>query len=227
MELLVLEGDGIGPEITAATLDVVRAAGARFGFEPRFTMMDIGFAAMERHGTTFPDAVLAAARGADGVILGPVSHNEYGAGMPNPSGMLRKHLDLFANIRPARTRAGLPPRAGIALDLVVVRENTEGFYADRTMVVGTGEFMPTPDLAMAMRKVTREGSMRIAEAAFALAARRRGLVTAVHKANVLRVSDGLFLECVRAVGGAVSGGCSGGAADRQYGGAADTGPEPL
>jgi isocitrate/isopropylmalate dehydrogenase len=199
MELLVLEGDGIGPEITLATLDVLRAAGSRFGFDPHFTMADIGFAALKSAGSTFPNTVLTAARAADGVILGPVSHNDYPIGMPNPSGMLRKHLDLYANIRPARTRPGLPPRAGIPLDLVIVRENTEGFYADRTMFAGTGEFMPTPDLAMAMRKVTRIGSTRIAEAAFRLAMRRRRRVTAVHKANVLRISDGLYLECVREV----------------------------
>lgn len=201
MELLVLEGDGIGAEIMAATVAVVEAAGARFGFPVRFRRELIGFAAQAVSGTTFPAGVLEAAREVDGVILGPVSHNEYGAGMPNPSGMLRKHLDLYANIRPARTRAGLPPPAGRALDLVIVRENTEGFYADRTMFAGTGEFMPTPDLAMAMRKVTRAGSTRIAEAAFELAMGRRRRVTAVHKANVLRVSDGLFLECVREVAG--------------------------
>src|SRR5262249_38063031 len=83
---------------------------------------------------------------------------------------------------------------------VIVRENTEGFYADRSMHLGSGEFMPTPDLALAVRKVTRAGSTRIAEEAFRLAARRRvRKVTAVHKANVLRVSDGLFLDSARAV----------------------------
>jgi isocitrate/isopropylmalate dehydrogenase len=87
----------------------------------------------------------------------------------------------------------------VPVDLVIVRENTEGFYADRSMFVGSGEFMPTPDLALAVRKITRAGSTRIAETAFALAMRRRKKITAVHKANVLRVSDGLFLECVRAV----------------------------
>lgn len=202
MDLLVLEGDGIGPEIVAATIEVVRAAGQRFGFAVDFRFVDVGFASVAAHGTTFPMAVLDAARAADGVILGPVSHNDYGEGMPNPSGMLRKHLDLYANIRPARTRPGLPPRCGFPLDLVTVRENTEGFYADRTMFMGTGEFMPTPDLAMALRKVTRAGSTRIAEAAFQLARTRRKKVTAVHKFNVLRMSDGLFLECVRTVAAA-------------------------
>jgi 3-isopropylmalate dehydrogenase len=146
--------------------------------------------------------VLEKAKAADGVLLGPVSHNDYppvAEGGLNPSGELRKRLDLYANIRPARSREGFPPRCGSAADLVIVRENTEGFYADRSMHLGPGEFMPTPDLALAVRKITRQGSTRIAESAFKLALQRRKKVTAVHKANVLRVSDGLFLECVRAV----------------------------
>src|SRR3954451_13013858 len=167
-----------------------------------FTPVAIGLAALRAHGTTLPEAALAAAKAADGVIVGPVSHNEYpplAQGGRNPSGELRKHLDLFANIRPARSRGGLLPRCGSPVDLVIARENTEGFYADRSMFVGPGEFMPTPDLALSVHKVTRASSTRIAEAAFTLAMRRRKKVTAVHKANVLRVSDGLFLECVRAV----------------------------
>jgi 3-isopropylmalate dehydrogenase len=136
------------------------------------------------------------------VLLGPVTTHEYpprAQGGRNPSGELRKTLDLYANIRPARARAGFPPRCGKPIDLVIVRENTEGFYADRNMHLGLGEFMPTPDLALSVRKISREGSTRIAEAAFRLAMQRRKKVTAVHKSNVLRVSDGLFLECVRAV----------------------------
>ena len=204
MNLLVLPGDGIGPDISDATVAVVTAALLHAGAPPaRFSTAEIGFASLARHGTTFTDAVFEAARDADGVILGPVSHNEYppsDQGGLNPSGQLRRRLDLYANIRPARIRPGFTPRCGVPFDLVVVRENTEGFYADRTMHVGTGEVMPTPDLAMAFRKVTRQGSLRIADAAFKLAATRpRRKVTAVHKANVLRVSDGLFLECVREV----------------------------
>jgi len=88
---------------------------------------------------------------------------------------------------------------GKAIDLVVVRENTEGFYADRNMFMGNGEFMPTPDVALAVRKVTREASLRIAASAFELVMTRTKRVTVVHKANVLRVSDGLFLSCVREV----------------------------
>jgi 3-isopropylmalate dehydrogenase len=198
LHILVLEGDGIGPEITAATLTVLRALPLDIAFEH----VEIGFAALRRHGTTLPATVVEQARQADGVLLGPVSHNDYpprGQGGLNPSGDLRRALDLYANIRPARSRTGFPPRCGAPLDLVIVRENTEGFYADRSMHLGPGEFMPTPDLALAVRKITRQGSTRIAEAAFRLAMQRRRAVTAVHKANVLRVSDGLFLECVRAV----------------------------
>ncbi len=197
-----MEGDGIGPEISAATLAVLRAADRRFGLQLSFTTAAVGFPALRECGTTFPQAAYEAARDADGVILGPVSHNDYppvAEGGLNPSGELRKRLDLFANIRPARTRGGFPPRCGVPLDLVIVRENTEGFYADRSMFLGPGEFMPTPDIALAIRKITRAGSTRIAEAAFALAMRRGRKVTAVHKANVLRVSEGLFLDCARSV----------------------------
>ena len=202
LRLLVLEGDGIGPEITAATLDVLRAADATFALGLTYETAAIGWAAHQAEGTTFPPSALAKARAADGVLLGPVSHNDYppvDKGGLNPSGELRKRLDLYANIRPARSRAGFPPRCGAGVDLVIVRENTEGFYADRSMHLGPGELMPTPDLAIAIRKITREGSTRIAQAAFKLALQRRRKVTAVHKANVLRVSDGLYLECTRAV----------------------------
>src|SRR5690348_18422446 len=202
LQVLVLEGDGIGPEITAATLTVLEAAQRALSLDIGFDRADIGLAALKKHGTTFPASVLDKAKAADGVLLGPVSHNEYPPreeGGLNPSGELRKRLDLYANIRPARSRAGFAPRCGSAIDLVVVRENTEGFYADRSMHMGPGEFMPTPDLALAMRKITRSGSTRIAETAFKLARTRRRKVTCVHKANVLRVSDGLYLECTRAV----------------------------
>lgn len=201
-KILVLEGDGIGPEITAATVDVLRHVDKLFALNLEFSFCDIGFAALKTSGTTFPAHVLDKARAADGVVLGPVSHNAYppvAEGGLNPSGELRKRLDLYANIRPSRTRVSIPAPSRHAFDLIVVRENTEGFYADRTMYEGTGEFMPIPDLAMALRKVTRHASERIARSAFELAMTRRKKVCVVHKANVLRVSDGLFLDAVRQV----------------------------
>jgi 3-isopropylmalate dehydrogenase len=218
-----MEGDGIGPEITAATMNVLAAADRAFGLALSFTPISIGLAALRAEGKTLSERALEAAKSADGVILGPVSHNEYppvSQGGLNPSGELRKRLDLFANIRPARSRGGFPARCGSPVDLVIVRENTEGFYADRSMFVGSGEFMPTPDLALSVRKITRAGSTRIAEAAFALALRRRRKVTAVHKANVLRVS-GRAVSRQRALGGiALSRSGLRGAHHRCHGGAA-------
>ena len=201
LDLLLLPGDGIGPEIAEATRRVLEAADAAFGLKLAFETEAIGFASLEREGSTFPERVLERARSADGVVLGPVSHAEYppaAEGGINPSGGLRLGLDLYANIRPSRIFPGVPAAAP-AMDLVLVRENTEGFYADRTMHAGTGEFMPTPDLAMALRKVTRAGSERVARVAGRLAMARQRHVTVVHKANVLKLSDGLFLGCAERV----------------------------
>jgi isocitrate/isopropylmalate dehydrogenase len=107
-------------------------------------------------------------------------------------------LDLYANIRPARNYSGVPAM-GVGIDLVVVRENTEGFYADRNMFQGSGEFMPSEDMALSIRKITRSSCERIARSACELALRRRQHLTVVHKANVLRVSDGLFKTVVLGV----------------------------
>src|SRR3954464_12755859 len=202
LHLCVMPGDGIGPEITAATIEVLRAAGKIWRIEFAFDEVEVGLKPLRERGTTFPEGAFEAAKTADGVILGPVSHNDYppaDKGGINPSGALRKRLDLFANIRPAKTRTQFPARFSKPADLVIVRENTEGFYADRNMFLGVGDILVTPDVAISMRKITRHGSTRIVEEAFRLAMRRRKHVTAVHKANVLRVSDGLFLECARAV----------------------------
>ncbi len=201
--ILVLPGDGIGPEITAATMLVLKHLHRSLGLDLEFQTHPIGLASLASHRTTLREETLAAARDAHGVILAPLSTYEYPPperGGSNPSATIRKQLDLYANIRPARVFDGVPA-LGKGMDLVVVRENTEGFYADRSMHLGPGEFMPTPDVALAVRKITRQGSERIARSAFELAMRRRRRVTVVHKANVLRVSDGLFLQAVRQVAG--------------------------
>lgn len=203
LRLLALDGDGIGPEIMEATLSVLDAVRPVLSRDVHVERMKIGFAALEAEGSTIPDAVVATAKEVDGVVLGPVSHNAYPpreAGGLNPSGTLRKALDLHANIRPARTWAGLDAPSKNPVDLIVARENLEGFYADRNMHLGPGEFMPVPGVALAVRRITESASRKIAETAFALAAKRPAkYVTAVHKANVMRVSDGLFLETVREV----------------------------
>ena len=201
MKLLALPGDGIGPEIMAATLAVLQAADAAHGLGLEVEAMEIGLAALENQGTTLPDAVLERIPQVDGVILGPVSHYDYpprASGGINPSGELRARFRLGANIRPARSRPGLS-LLGDRMDLVIVREATEGFYADRSMHAGAGEFMPDPDMALSVRKITAAASRRVAEVAFDLARERRRKVTAVHKANVLKLGDGLFLREVREV----------------------------
>ena len=201
MNLLVLAGDGIGPEITAATLSVLRAASDRFALGLRIEEAPVGHAGLRAFGSTIHPDIVEKARKADGVVLGPTSTFEFkdpARGEINPSMTLRKSLDLFANIRPARTYPGFHLRCG-EFDLVVARENTEGFYADRNMEAGSGEVLVTKDVAVSMRRITRACSERIARAACELAMTRRRRVTIVHKANVLKVTDGLFIDACRDV----------------------------
>jgi 3-isopropylmalate dehydrogenase len=199
MRLLVLPGDGIGPEITAATLEVLRETSDRFGLDLTFEEDVVGHASIEQYGTTVRPELLDKAKASDGVVLGPTSSYEHEMkGQPGVNKFFRKGLDLFANIRPARTYPGLPNRVG-DFDLVVVRENTEGFYADRNVESGGSEILVTPDVAIALRRITRVCCERIARSAFELAMRRRRHVTIVHKESVLKITDGMFMEECRRV----------------------------
>ena len=201
MKILVLPGDGIGPEITRATLAVLDRANSLYKLGLEWQHDEMGLVTLKQEGTTLPPRVMDAARAAAGVILGPVSHLDYPPreeGGINPSGEFRVKLDLYANIRPAKSRLGVG-LTGKPVDLVIFRECTEGFYADRNMYLGSGEFMPTEDMAISMRRVTAKCCNRIARRAFEAAMLRRRKVTAVHKANVLRISDALFLREVRKV----------------------------
>ncbi|MBG9388579.1 isocitrate/isopropylmalate dehydrogenase family protein [Caenimonas aquaedulcis] len=204
MKLIVLPCDGIGPEIVAATVDVLKAADSRFGLHLELDYDSVGFESLREYGTTLRDEVLTRARGYDGIVLGTQSHADYPApeqGGRNVSAGFRIGLDLYANVRPARTRPFLPSnlREGKSMDLVIMREATEGFYPDRNMSRGWGEVMPSPDMALSTRKITRHCSERIARRAFELAMTRRKKVTAIHKANSFHMTDGLFLEAVRHV----------------------------
>lgn len=196
MHIVILPGDDIGPEITAATRGALNALDTKLELGLQLEEHPMGLATLDSHASTLPAEVFESARAADGVILAPVSTYDYppaDQGGINPSAYIRKELDLYANIRPSRTRAGVDNVAG-DMNLVVVRENTEGFYADRNMLVGSGEFQPTSDMALAVRKITAAACRRIARSAFELAMRRDKHVTMVHKANVLKVSDGLFIR---------------------------------
>lgn len=204
MRILVLPGDGIGPEITSVAVDVLKAANEKFGLDLTFDYEDAGFVSLEKYGTTLREETLQKAKTYDGIILGTQSHADYPApekGGRNISAGFRIGLDLYANVRPARTRPFLQSnlREGKSMDLVIMREATEGFYPDRNMSRGWGEVMPSPDMALSTRKITRHCSERIARRAFELAMKRNKKVTAIHKANSFHMTDGLFLECVRHV----------------------------
>jgi homoisocitrate dehydrogenase len=187
LRLLAIPGDGIGPEVTAAALRVVRAT------VPAVEIVEApaGWGAFQETGSALPDETLALARQSDAVLFGAVASPSHPVeGYRSPIVALRRALDLYANIRPT---------AGPIVDLVVVRENTEGLYAGRERLEDGG------DTAIAERVITRRGSTRIARVAFELARSRAtalsrpSKVTIVHKANVLRVTDGLFREAALAV----------------------------
>lgn len=202
VRIATLCGDGISPEIVGATCAVIEAVKAYHKLDIALSHRNVGFHALKEHGVTITPEVIEHVQTCDGFILGPVSHNAYPPreeGGLNPSGELRRALTLYANIRPARSRANIPPKAGMPIDIVVVRENTEGFYADRNMYFGQADMLVTEDVAVSMRRITRSASIKIARQAFDLATTRSGRVTAVHKANVLRQSCGLFLSCCREV----------------------------
>src|ERR1700723_4770518 len=199
MRIVVLPGDGIGPEISAATYNVLRAASERFQLNVQTEEHAVGHASLQQFGATVRPGLLEIVKAADGLILGPAATFDFKdeqSGEINPSKYFRKNLDLFANVRPARTYPGLRNRL-CDFDLVVVRENTEGFYSDRNMEQGNGELLVTPDVVISLRRITRHCCERIAKAACQLAMRRSRHLTIVHKANVLKIGDGMFLDICR------------------------------
>lgn len=204
MRILILPGDGIGPEITDAAVNVLKAADKKFGLNLTYDFDDVGFGSLKKYGTTLRQETLEKAKTYDGIILGTQSHADYPKpeeGGRNVSAGFRIGLDLYANVRPARSRPFLPTNmsAGKSIDLVIMREATEGFYPDRNMTEGWGEVKPSPDMALSTRKITRHCSERIARKAFELAMTRNKKVTAIHKANSFHMTDGLFLEAVHDV----------------------------
>ncbi len=191
----ILHGDDIGHEIVPASVAVARAAAELHGVAIDWQPLPIGAKALETHGHTLPQATMDALQTLDGWILGPIGHRAYPK-VPNainPHPILRKHFNLFANVRPTRSY----PDIGCLhdnVDLVIVRENNEGFQPDRNMLVGSGEFRPNDEVTLSVRVITRTGSRRVARAAFALARQRRKHLTYVHKDTVFKLSCGMFVE---------------------------------
>jgi isocitrate dehydrogenase (NAD+) len=183
----LIPGDGIGPELAEATKRVLDASGVAFEWE----VQDAGEAVMAREGTPLPDRVLESIRRNGVGLKGPIT-TPVGEGFRSVNVGLRQALDLYANVRPARSLPGVVTRYD-DVDLVIVRENTEDLYAGIEHMVGR-------DAAESIKIITRAASERIARYAFEYAvANGRRKVTAVHKANIMKLSDGLFLESARTV----------------------------
>jgi isocitrate dehydrogenase (NAD+) len=183
----LIPGDGIGPEVTAAAVRVLSATGIDFDWET----VAAGASAIGKEGSALPEAVLASIRKNKVALKGPTG-TPVGTGHRSVNVELRKRLDLYANVRPVRTLPGVKSRYD-GVDLVVVRENTEDLYSGLEHVV-------VPGVVESLKIITEKASTRIAVYAFEYAkSHRRKRVTAVHKANIMKLSDGLFLDCCRAV----------------------------
>ncbi len=180
----VISGDGIGPEIMAATISILEAV----GFEAEWVPLEAGLGAFERGLGAMPQETIDKIRELGLAIKGPTT-TPSGKGHQSANVALRKALDLYANVRPAKTLPGVKGAfANKNLDMIIVRENTEDLYAGI-------EFQPHPDMAQAIKVITRPGCHRICLYAFEMAVREnRKRVTAVHKANIMKLCDGMFLE---------------------------------
>lgn len=186
-KVTLIPGDGVGPEITEAARNVLDAAGVKIEWE----VVEAGAGVIERYGTPLPDYVLKSIRGNKVALKGPLT-TPVGTGFRSVNVTLRQELDLYACVRPARTLPAVPSRYE-NVDLIVVRENTEDLYAGIEHRVGS-------DAAESIKIVTRAASERIVRFAFELARREgRKKVTAVHKANIMKLTDGLFLESARKI----------------------------
>jgi isocitrate dehydrogenase (NAD+) len=185
--ITLIPGDGIGPEVTAAVVRILDAAGVKIEWERH----DAGVAAVEKFNDTLPAQLLESVRRNRVALKGPVT-TPIGAGFTSVNVGLRKALDLFANLRPVRNLPGVESRfAGV--DLIIVRENTEDLYAGL-------EHQIIPGVVESLKIITEAASTRIAKFAFDYARKHgRKKVTAIHKANIMKLSDGLFLDSVRNV----------------------------
>ncbi len=186
-KITLIPGDGIGTEVAAATVRVLEVAGAELEWEPQI----VGAEALTLYGDPLPPGVLESIRRNKVALKGPVT-TQVGGGFQSINVQLRQKLDLFANLRPARSLPGIPNRFE-GVDIVVVRENTEDLYSGLEHVV-------VPGVVESLKIITEKASTRIARFAFEYSRRHgRKRVTAVHKANIMKLSDGLFLDCFRRV----------------------------
>lgn len=183
-KIAIIPGDGIGQEITHATLSIIEAA----GFKAEWVFLEAGLGAIESGKPAVPDETLETIREVGVALKGPTT-TPSGKGHTSANVTLRRSLDLFANVRPVITVPGIAgPFANKNIDMIIVRENTEDLYAGI-------EYQAHPDVAQAIKVITRPGCQRLIRYSFEMAAKQgRKRVTAVHKANIMKLTDGMFLE---------------------------------
>jgi len=185
--ITLIPGDGIGPEVTEAVLQILSASGVNISWD----RYEAGILAVEKHKTPLPPELIASIQTNKVALKGPVT-TPVGQGFTSVNVGLRKALDLYANLRPVYNLEGVPARF-TGVDIVIVRENTEDLYSGL-------EHQIIPGVVESLKIITADASMRIGRFAFEYArANRRKGVTAIHKANIMKMSDGLFLESIRSV----------------------------
>ena len=186
-KVTLIPGDGIGPEVTDAARKIIESTGVEIEWE----VVTAGYQALKKHKTVLPDIVFDSIRRNKFALKGPVG-TPVGEGFRSVSVTIRKTLDLYANLRPVKSFPGVKSRYE-GIDIVVIRENTEDLYSGL-------EHEVAPGVVETLKVITERASLRIANFAFRFAKRRgRKKVTAIHKANIMKLSDGLFLDCVRRV----------------------------
>ncbi len=190
-KITLIPGDGIGPEVTAAMVQVVEAAGQQTGCGFDWHSFECGADAYAKNGEILPKAALDSIEQNRVAIKGPTA-TPIGGGFSSMNVALRKKFDLFANFRPVKSLPGIKTNYP-GIDLIIFRENTEDLYAGL-------EVMINPDIAQSMKIITRKGSTRIAKSAFEYAKKHgRKKVHSIHKANIMKLSDGLFIKCTKEV----------------------------
>lgn len=189
--IAVLKGDGIGPEITEAAVKVLETVQEKSDFKLNLLYGEAGFHCIEKFGTNLPEETIALLKRTDSCLKGPMTTPEETGAPVSAAVKIRKLFNLYANVRPCKSFPSveaLKPN----LDFVVVRENTEGLYSG-------AEFAVAPGVGIAYRIITSKASTQVAEFAFKLAQNRKKHLTYVHKGNILRITDGIFKEAMKAV----------------------------
>ena len=186
VRLAIIKGDGVGPDVVDAAITVLDAVKQKHKLDIEYVNTEAGLGCVEKYGTNLPDSTLETLKDTTCLLKGPTTTPEGATSLRSANVKIRQTLNLYADVRPCKTLPNVPSIKD-NVDLVIVRENTEGMYAGYDFAIGE-------DAAIGVRVITRKACDRISRYAFELARKRKKHVTLVHKGNVLKVSDGLFKE---------------------------------